>query len=269
MPLVEPVPAGSIYVWCYKQGLRGVSWEDILSAISVYGIQPRQKDYRNWLEGSRKHLGTEYKLEARGLDALAIGPSSTVEDPRIIPDLDSYQLLNCDSQGYEKTRWIPCGKDSRPLTTWSAVRCTLDEARFWPGACYLAENLKGCRWIVLDFDIDHDKQNLDWELRTFGMDLLRRYPTQALYKPDWMGFHLAYWTDKDIRTKHLPHVNIDICGNSPTAIVPSTGKVTSGQVRYFKKKESNKADVGLLTDELWRELQEYSLSRDVFRKVKR
>lgn len=261
----EPVPAGSIYVWCYKQGLRGVSWEQILTALAPFKIKPRRKDYDNWRAGNKRSTGQEYRHESLGLPLEIEGEI----DPRIVPNLSSYPLLECDSQWFETTRWVPCSINNKPLVKWTEVRCTFKEALDWPGAKYLAENLKGCRWIVLDFDIDHDPENIDLELREFGLQLLRDHPTQALYKPHWMGFHLSYWTNRDIRTKHLPHVRIDICGNSPTAIVPSTGKVTSGQLRYFKTKESN--DIAYhaeLTEEIWKKIQDYSLTKDVVRKVK-
>ena len=260
MGLVQPVPAGSIYVWCYVQGLRGVSWDEILSALSVHGIYPREKDHRNWSDGMKKHLGTEHTLEPQGLPTSLIHGIHIPKDPRILEDLGTYPMLDCDSKQYEETRWVPCNTENKPLVPWSRVRITLNQARLWPNCKYLAENLKGCRWIVLDFDIDHDKDNIDWELRDFGLQLLKDFPTQALFKPDWMGFHLTYWTDKEIRSRHLPHVNIDICGNTTE---------TSGQLRYFKTKQANEVScTAPLTEELWKRVQEYSLTRDVFRKVK-
>lgn len=265
MALVQPVPEGSIYVWCYKQGLRGVSWEEILSALAVHGVQPRGKDKRNWEDGMKKHLGKEYVREAQGLKTSSLLIDKR-EDPRIIKDLSEYSPLNCNSEMYEQTRWVPCSKANKPLVAWSEIRCTLDEARLWPGAHYLAENLKGCRWIVLDFDVDHDPDDIDLGLREFGKNLLKEYPTAALYKPDWMGFHLTYWTELDIPTKHLPHVKIDICGNS---MVGTLGEGTSGQLRYLKNKLSNDVDkVGRLTDEVWSKIQAYSLTKDIYRKVR-
>lgn len=247
-------------MWCYTQGLRGVSWDEILSAIAPFGIQPRDKDYRNWEDGMKKHLGETHVLEARGFSTTLMDNIKPKGDPRVIPDLDSYPMLDERDVGYEDTRWVPCNRDNKPLVKWSEIRCTLNEARLWPGARYLAENLKGCHWIVLDFDVDHDKNNINWELREFGLELLNSHPTQALYKPNWMGFHLTYWTDREIRTKHLPHICIDICGNS---------KATNGQLRYFKTKQTNDIrSTGLLTDEIWSKLQRYSLTKDVYRKVK-
>lgn len=266
MALIQPVPTGSIYVWCYAQGLHGVSWEELLSAIAPYGITPRDginhpdnKDYRNWSDGMRRYLGQDFIYEPRGL-SISLMQDVISTDPRAIEDLSSYPLLDCDSTEYERTRWVPCNERNKPLVAWSKTRFSLEQARLWPGCKFLAENLKGCRWVVLDFDIDHDKDNLDWELRDFGLQMLKDFPTQALYKPDWMGFHLTYWTDREIKTRHLPHVNMDICGNTTE---------TSGQLRYFKSKKANDVpQTGLLTEEIWSRLQQYSLTRDVIRKVK-
>lgn len=266
MGLIQPVPTGSIYVWCYVQGLRGVSWDDILLALAPHGITPRDgihhydnKDYRNWSDGMDKFLGKKHSLVAQGLPTTLLHNVTPRSDPRVLKNLNDYPSLDCDSEEFERTRWIPCGESGKPLVPWSSTRFTLNEARLWPACRYLAENLKGCRWIVLDFDVDHDKDNLNWELRDFGLQLLKDFPTQALYKPDWMGFHLTYWTDLEIETRHLNHVSIDVCGNA-------TG--TSGQLRYFKTKKANDVpQAGLLTDEVWSRIQEYSLTKDVYRKV--
>lgn len=145
----------------------------------------------------------------------------------------------------ERTRWVPCDSNNKPLVKWSEVRCTHQGALLWPGCIYLAENLKGCRWIVLDFDCDHDKGSFDEELQNFALSLQSEFPTAMLYKPGFRSMHLTYKTNELIPTQHLRESKIDICGN------------TNNQLRYFKTKLSNGFEMAELVPEILCKIFDY------------
>jgi hypothetical protein len=243
--LPEPVPHGSIYIWCYTQGLRQVAWEDVVIACEQVAAPIREKDRRNWEAGIRASL----RLDSRPL-TFSFSIDRPSRDRRELPIWDSFPSLS--ETGDSDTRFVPCNWENRPCVKWSQIRMGLTDACTFPGACYLAENLRGTPWMVLDFDGDHDPDDIDTGCLDVGYELMEMAPTHMLYKPSMLSFHLTYRTDREIPTFHLPHCHIDILGNNTKV---------SGALRYFKTKEYNQLPPASMTTDIWDRIREFSMSR--------
>ena len=252
------VPDGSIYFWMFNQGLKHVPLDAIEVACRMRGKEIRPKDEENYWNGyyrSDLYLGhgkdDVFKLTKshRGMHVQSIEFLTTPyheypEHPYLgMPEIEK--------------RFVPCNKDNKPMIKWGNGCMDLSDALAVMGQVYLAENLKGCKFIVIDCDGDHDE-----ELDTETIAFLYRFSniTHMMSKPKLINqyegyedtkctvpasFHLSFMVDRVIPTMHFPWANIDIVGNRANSL------------RYFKNKVWNGLPPTLMTDELWSRFQEY------------
>lgn len=252
------VPTGSIYLWMYRQGLKHVPLNDIELACAVAGKDIREKDIENYWNGYyRSDLYTGagrddvFQLVKRhpGTDAKSIAFLTTpYHEYPVHPYLGQPEITK---------RFVPCNASNKPMIKWSNGCMDMVDAESMQHQKYLAENLKGCKFIVIDCDGDHDEK-LDLETISF----LYRYShdTHMMCKPKLVcqydgyekscctlpaSFHLSFMVDKVIPTMHFPEANIDIIGNRANSL------------RYFKNKVWNGRPPALMTERIWGELQEY------------
>lgn len=244
------VPNDSIYFWMYEQGLKHISITEIEFAVLQAGKHIRDKDRENYWNGYfRSDLygpGNEdiFMLTKKPItrgnvsqEFFVTGYSEYPMHPYAIEDMPEVQ-----------NRWVPCNKDNKPMTKWGKGCMALSDAVAYKDQIYLAENLKGTRFIVIDCDGDHGDE-LDLETMYF----LNRWrgETHCLVKPNAQfnnvptSFHLTFEVDKIIPTMHFPYAHIDIVGNRRNSL------------RYWKNKEWNHLDPVPMTDRRWNELQDY------------
>lgn len=248
---MDPVPDGSIYFWCYTQGLKKIKLFDVLEAVRVAGKVMRKKDIANYWNGYNNSNKSDEHDNRRSI--LDLTPSHRSPNTFYVMEYSEYPDL---PEGEEPDdRWIPCTKNGKPLTKWGEKRMTKGFAEFWKDSESLAENLKGCRHIVVDIDGDHDKDNPDAETIAFGNKL--RYLTETYMDPWYLehetmcpSMHLVFKTDKIIPTRHFPNAHIDILGNK------------TNQARYFKDKISNNLPQIEMTDYIWSMIVEYIKNRE-------
>lgn len=250
---MDPVPTGSIYFWCYTQGLKHVDLYEIECAVRASGKEMRQKDYDNYWNGYRNSNRSD-DGSYRRRSILEIEPTMH-RSPNTFYVMEYSEYPDLPDGVEPADRWIPCTKNGKPLTKWGEKRMTKGFAEFWNGSESLAENLKGCRHIVVDIDGDHDKDNPDAQTIAFGNRL--RDLTETYMKPWYLehetmcpSMHLVFKTDKVIPTRHFPNAHIDILGNK------------TNQARYFKDKVSNNLPQMEMTDYIWSMIVEYIKERE-------
>ena len=254
------VPDGSLYYWCFEQGLKHIPLEDVEAAVRACGKQLRDKDVRNYREGwFRSDLNDSNAPDNVWLLYNRKHPSPPSSSFLTTPyrSYPVHPYLGFQEIG---NRWVPCNADNKPMQKWGGEECmSLADARAWPGQVYLAETLKGTRYIVIDCDGDHDP-TLDMETIRF----LSRFKdmTHCLRKPkaiceyegyedtgieDPASFHLTFATDRVIPTMHLQRlgVPIDILGNE------------KNQLRYRKNKIWNGLEPIPMTTEIWNEIRRF------------
>ena len=252
------VPSGSIYFWMYTQGLKHVMLQDILNALEHAGKPVREKDVENYWNGWHNSDlyhgdGKEdmFKLTRRK----QTWTQGFFDTPYAMYPEHPYMGVPCMPE--VQNRWVPCNKNNKPMIKWSNGCMSLADAKAMPNQVYLAENVKGCKFIVIDCDGDHG-DGLDMETILF----LRRYKdmTHMLSKPksvcEYKGyehtcddeaasFHLTFLTTRLIPTMHFPYAGIDIVGNRHNSL------------RYLKNKEWNHIQPAYMTADIWQELQDY------------
>lgn len=251
------VPNGSIYHWMYKQGLKHVDLTDIEIAVKALGIGIREKDYANYWNGyynSDLYKSDIFMLK-RGNSQLVSSSVKFFDAPYSSypehPYLDMPEIEN---------RWVPCNGNNKPMIQWSQGCMTLADAKAKVGQVYLGENLKGCKFIVIDCDGDHDEGRFDWDTIEFLWKFSK--VTHCLMKPkmirDYKGapninrpasFHITFAVDRIIPTMHFPYAHIDIVGNEKNSL------------RYIKNKIWNGLNPIPMTDEIWGQLQQYIKQR--------
>jgi len=245
------VPDGSIYFWMYEQGLKHVNLTDVEFAVLQAGKHVRDKDRENYWNGYfRSDLyhgkGNEDIFLLTRQKERVLGNASQEFFSTAYYDYPDHPYGN--SKPEIGNRWVPCNKDNKPMIKWSKGCMTIADAIAYKDQIYLAENLKGTRFIVIDCDGDHGNE-LDLETMYF---LNRwRQETHCLVKPgaEFQGvpvsFHLTFKVDKIIPTMHFPYAHIDIVGNRRNSL------------RYWKNKQWNHIEPDEMTWQRWQELQEY------------
>lgn len=252
------VPEGSLYIWCYSQGLKHIGLEELLSAVRCAGKDLRPKDIENYWNGwynsdmyrtnGDSVFSLRHKIVSSSLGYLDMAYS----DYPVHPYIEYPEVQN---------RWVPCNKDNKPMIQWGNGCLTKGDAEAWPNQVYLAENLKGTKIIVIDCDGDHDTQ-LDFG--TIARLSYYRDKTHCLDKPKMIweyegyedvqidfpaSFHLTFTVDRLIPTMHFPWANIDIIGNAKNSL------------RYLKNKTWNGIDPAPMTNEIWDDIKRYVKNR--------
>jgi len=245
------VPDGSIYFWMYEQGLKHVQRQQIEVACSLASKQIRDKDWQNYWNGFyRSDL-----YHGPGAEDIFMLKKSGFKNRQGSDDFLTLDYMLYESHPYNgieypeiQNRWVPCNKDNKPMIKWGNGCMSLSDAVAYKDQVYLAENLKGTRFIVIDCDGDHGDE-LDLETMYF---LNRwRHETHCLVKPNSesnsvpTSFHLTFEVCKVIPTMHFPYAHIDIVGNRRNSL------------RYWKNKEWNHIEPIEMTGQRWNELQEY------------
>ena len=242
---LDPIPEGSIYYWMYTQGLKQVPYSEVELALRNAGKIIRQKDQDNYWNGY--HNSTLYRS-----DPLAV-PKKPVCHAGKYPKLSEFELNPLRSLPVIKNRWVPCNKDNKPMIKWSNGCLPHSEAVAKKGMRYLAENLKGTRRIVIDFDIEHGDERdegLAELARTFLESM--RYCCHVRMDGDKIAsMHVSFETDRLIPTTHHPEAKIDILGNA------------GNQLRYFKTKQWNGIKDTWLTDAEWNLITNYLIAKEV------
>lgn len=255
------IPDGSIYLWMYEQGLRGVNINDIIESCRQCGKEIRDKDFQNYFNGLHKHC---------------IVDNSSIFD---VPPRSTKSFFDLKYSDYPEhpftwdipdaeDRWVPCNKDNKPMIKWGKRCMTMNEAESKPGMQYLAENLYGTHMIVIDCDGDHG-EGLDLETIEFLYPFTKM--TSTLSKPKHCvdygiaipnkfydipaSFHLTFAVDKVIPTMHFPIAHIDIIGNKCNSL------------RYLKNKVDNGLPLLVMNDYIWEEIKEFIAHKD-YKKVK-
>lgn len=249
--MIDLVPDGSIYLWMYRQGLKGASLNEIEHAVRACGKDIRQKDYENYWNGYLRSDKHKSILEFH---------RSSKKKPMLDTKLDEYPMLPCAVDPTDK--WVPCTEHGKPMIKWSRGCMRKVDAMAMLGCKTLAENMYNQHFIVIDCDGDHDYL----DLKTIAF--LDRYKdfTHALSKPKSLveyneevpasmytmnaSFHLTFRTDRIIPTMHFPNAHIDIIGNEKNSL------------RYLKNKVWNGKKPIMLTNEIWNELQGYIRKRE-------
>lgn len=248
MTRMDPVPEGSIYFWMYTQGLKGLDLDDLLWELAAHGKAVRQKDVDNYWNGvhrSNVYRSGTFDIRPKVHDAT---PSRRFEDMTLLeypghPYGDEVPEIS--------ERWVPCNAANKPMIKWGRGCMSKVDAESMIGQVYLAENLKGTRMIVLDFDGDHDEA-VDWETVCFGHALHELSGTLMHSRPGEItpvSFHLTFSTNRIIPTMHFPEARIDVVGNKENSL------------RYFKNKRPDKNPIKPMTGEVWDLLRDYVRKR--------
>lgn len=242
--MIAEVPTGSIYHWCYKEGLKHTDLDEVSRAVMQAGKQMRDKDVQNYWNGwynSDLYLG-ENKHSILDLDRW----------PRSSNTFFEMQYSEYPDHPYKdnpeiQNRWVPCSIEGRPLIKWSQGCMMKAEAQCYRGCKCLAENLKGSHHIAIDIDGDHG-DDLDMDVINFGYGM--SIMTETWLKPEnnegiSPSMHLLFEVDHVIPTMHFANAHIDIIGNEKNSI------------RYLKTKVSNGIPMLKMTDEIWNVIVDY------------
>lgn len=248
------LPEGSIYFSMYTWGLKGIPLDEIQSACNAAGVQIRDKDLENYYNGLRNHRTMFRSEDPFVIAGRTSNKSESYESMRLIDYPENPDIMLPDVT----RRWVPCNKNNKPMCKWSKEMYSLVDARAKLGSVYVGENLRGGKYIVIDCDGDHDKDNIDEDL----IRTMWKYSklTHTLSKPDSflltddgdeipVSYHLTFWTDRIIPTMHFQHCHIDICGNK------------ENQLRYWKNKIWNGKDPAEMTPEIWEDIKLYIQGR--------
>lgn len=244
----------------YNAGLYAVPEAELFNELARAGKQIRQKDIDNYHRGLDKSYFTDTSTTPasdprRSFRINANNQNNTFTNVRLSDLPRSNQLHD-----YER-RWVPCNADNKPMVRWSENLMTREEAKEYPGSVYLAESMVNTPFIVFDIDGDHDDV-LHLDLINTFYEMI--YQTHALcktrtvescimsdsseYIPLWdapTSFHLTFYTDRIIPTKHFTNACIDLLGNQ------------RNQLRYRKTKVWNGVYPVKLTEEIWHEFMRY------------
>lgn len=235
----EPIPDGSIYLWMYRQGLKHVDVDKLVDALRLAGKDIRKKDMENYWNG----YYNSSMYSGPGARSILDLTSYSSRENKVSCNLNDYPLNPFDGKPEPSNRFVPCC-DGKPLIRWSQGCMTKTDALAMSNCNGLAENLKGCHRIIIDFDGDHDKDKLDYGCINLGNDLA--CSTSAWLKPVYTDYghmsvslHVEFWTDRVIPTMHFPQAKIDIIGNEKNSI------------RYFKNKIWNGIEPAILDESTW------------------
>lgn len=249
------VPEGSIYIWMYQQGLRGIPWERLEQELSAAGKEIRKKDEANYWNGYYKH---EFMYEG---DLLGPAIKEAREKKfRVHEDLGDYDLHPYLGMPEITNRFVPCNKDNKPMIKWGNGCMSRVDALSYRGQVYLAENLLRTRYVVFDLDIEHGEQR-DEDLAIWAQMYLDNggvcCHTRVNDDGSIASMHVTFLTDRVIPTTHHPNAKVDILGNA------------NNQLRYFKTKEWNGVRPRMLTQEDWSLMLEYFKAKEESEEWKR
>ena len=236
------VPRDSIYFWMYTQGLKHVPFEEIETACAMAGKEIRAKDRENYWNGF--YRSDLYGKAESNVFELHRNPGNSQSVSQSFFDLpySDYPQHPYLELPEISNRWVPCSKENKPLVKWGNGCMSLADAKAYRSQVYLAENLKGCKIIVIDCDGDHG-DGVDNETVNFLNQWF--YHTHCIYKDNRLSFHLTFAVDKVIPTMHFPYAHIDVVGNRANSL------------RYFKNKKWNGLQPMPMTDGIWEQLKGY------------
>ena len=254
------VPEGSLYFWCYTQGLKHTPLNKIDEAVRATGRFLRKKDVDNYWNGwYRSDL---YLREGDPDSIWSLSCREVSRKPELMT-LDKYPVIPAQYAGtLLEQRWVPCNANNKPMIKWGQGCMSRIDAESYIGQKYLAENNKGCSRIIIDCDGDHDAK-LDLETVLFLSQFILM--THTLYKTkrvvDYEGYsgcgielpasyHLSFETDVVMPTMHFPKAGIDIIGNKENTL------------RYMKTKKWNGVSMAKLTPEIWDSICTYIKNRE-------
>lgn len=243
------VPQGSIYFWMYEQGLKHVQRQQIEIACGKAGVRIREKDWQNFWNGY--YRSDLYGNGVGNEDVFMLTRSYCKMEPDFFATrYNEYPIHPYNAIQYPEiqNRWVPCNKNNKPMIKWGQGCMSLADAVAYKDQIYLAENLKGTQFIVIDCDGNHGDE-IDVETMAF----LNRWRccTHCITKPNCnfnsmpMSFHLTFTVDRVIPTMHFPYAHIDVIGNRRNSL------------RYWKNKEWNHLEPKPMTEAQWNELIEY------------
>ena len=249
------VPNDSIYFWMYEQGLKHVDICEIEQAVKGAGKIIREKDYQNYWNGY--HNSDLYHSPSADDIWILTNTKRGKKEPTFFDtyyeDYPEHPYIDLPEV---ENRWVPCSSDNKPMIKWGNGCMALSDAIAYPNQKYLAENLKGTKFIVIDCDGNHATP---WDYETMGFLWHYAHATHCITKgpqskPGLTGhfkndippsFHLTFKTSKIIPTMHFPYAHIDIAGNR------------RNQLRYWKDKKWNGIEPAWMTAEIWDELRDY------------
>lgn len=259
--MLPEVVEGSLYYWCYEQGLKHFSLSEVQLAVRLAGRELRDKDIENYWRGwYRSDLYSPDETE----DIFTLKRAKAVSTPSksfLDKGYEEYPIHPYLYQPEIDKRWVPCNKDNKPMCAWGSEQFSLVDAKAHFGCKYLAENLKGTKFIVVDCDGDHEEK---LDMRTIARLYHYADMTHVLKKPkkiceydgyEWTNiqepasFHLTFTTDRLIPTMHFNDCHMDIMGNA------------GNQLRYLKNKEWNGLPPIPMTPEIWEELKAFVRQR--------
>lgn len=246
------MPEGSIYFWCYTQGLKHVDLSEIIEEAGRRGRELRDKDVRNYWNGwHRSDLYTES-------DPLFKIPREQIQIAKKSLRYEDFPLHPYVGMGIPEVsnRWVPCNEGNKPIIEWSKGCMSIADAKAMRRCVYLAENMKGTSMIVIDVDGDHGGE--------IDLDVIERFSkymgiTHCMMKPSFVeievspgvvveyptSYHLTFMVDRVIPTMHFLEARIDIIGNRKNSL------------RYIKNKSWNGVDPIPMTNGIWDDVMEY------------
>ena len=249
---VGPIPDGSIYFWMYSQGLRLVDHDELMLALLHAGRKIRLKDEENYWNGVHNaRLYRRHDVE----DAFMLHRRKEV--PRRLEDFPANPLAGQEIAN----RYVPCSMENRPLIRWGEGCMRKEDAEAQSKAVWLAENVKGCGFVILDVDGDHDarldRETIDAFWHFSRVTECWRKPRAIMEYPGYgrtmlaspASFHLKFATDRLVPTMHFPEAHLDLIGNAGNSL------------RYFKDKECNGMPPHELTPDIWEEIMAYVAKR--------
>lgn len=236
------LPDGSLYFWMYKMGLKHVPLDEIERAVATGGRVLRTKDVENYWNGWYRS-----RLYMNGNEGVPIFDQELAPIRSRFPkwsELSDHPFLG---QPEIANRWVPCNSSMKPMIKWSRGCMLKSEAAAMRGCSYLAENLKGCQFIAIDFDGDHGS-DFDMDCILLGNALAST--SLAYLKPETVdgmsvSLHVLFAVDKVVPTMHFTKAHIDIIGNKENSI------------RYLKNKQSNLMPMAPMTEEAWEMIMGY------------
>lgn len=251
-----PGPGESIYMWMYRQGLRGRALPDVVMDCMFSGHAIRPKDLRNYWNGWYRQ-----DMHSGGRSA-CIAPDSLLG--RSPGPWESYPEHPYKGKPEYQNCFVPCSAENKPLVKWSKGTMSLADAKAWPGSVYLAENMRGAQRIVIDIDGDHG-DSLDLDIIRFfdryrGITCCHEkreivFDWFCDHEDGWAGdlhtaelpvsYHLTFGVDRVVPTMHFSKAHVDIIGNARNSL------------RYFKDKRYNGLPPLMMTPEIWEEITDF------------
>lgn len=233
----------SPYFAMYRCGLNGIPLDDVLDHLRQLNIPVREKDIRNYNDGSFKRSfvrpQSNFNPTIKKPTAAQQVMQSKLSDLKKLPD---------GWKGTDK-RWFPCSWDNKPMMKWGYSKdyipslYTRDAAIALSDCGYVGQNMYAQPFIVIDID---GEGHGTFDERTIAWGEKYRNITECWSHPSKPGsFHLYFSTPHIVPISHFPYAHIDLMGNQTNAAV------------YTKVKQSNGINRLMLTDDIWNDLKTY------------